>query len=93
MRPPEFWVLRALLHQHGKARGRPVNLDHCTPASMVAVLALVNTGDYVLLPDGTICEPVEVYVSQVDAEAEREKLALTYPAEDFRVIMNLDVAL
>lgn len=93
MRAPEFWVMRALLHQKGKAAGAPVNIEHCTPGSFLAVMALVNTGDYALLPDGTICEPVEVYQSQMVADAEAAKLRAEYPDEDFRVIMNLDVAL
>lgn len=91
MRAPEFWVMRAILHKG--PRGVPVNIEDCSPGAFVAVLALVNTGDYCLLPDGTICEPVEVYSSQLDADAHRAKLQREMPGEDFRVIMNVDVKL
>lgn len=82
--------MRAVLHQKGRRQGTAVTLDDCTPASFVAVLALVNAGDYCLLPDGTICEPVEVFEHQLDADAHAAKLAKQMPAEDFRVVMNLD---
>lgn len=96
MRAPEFWVMRAILHQgpkSGPMRGQAVNIEDCTPGAFVAVLALVNTGDYCLLPDGTICEPVEVFTTQLDADAHRAKLSREMPREDFRVIMNVDVKL
>ena len=89
----EFWVMRAVLHQKGVARGEPVNIDDCTPEAFVGVLALVNAGDFCLLPDGTICEPVEVFRSQLDADAHMAQLKEKHPGEDFRVVLNMDVKL
>ena len=84
----EYWVMRVMLHQ-----GRPVqlSLDSMSPGAYVATLALVNTGSLATLPDGSIVEPVEVFESEVEAHAHRERLRHQYPREDFRVVLNADV--
>ncbi len=84
---PEFWVMRVLLHQ-----GRqPVQLDMMTPGAYLATQALIAAGSLAMLPDGSICEPVEVFEIEHDAHAYRAKLAGEHPGEDFRVILNADV--
>jgi len=82
--------MRALLHRKGPAKGHPVNIEDCTPAAFVAVLAVVNTGEFAMMPDGTICEPVEVFELQLDAQAHAAELKKKHPGEDFRVIINMD---
>lgn len=81
----EFWVMRVLLHQ-----GRRVQLDMMTPGACVATLALINTGDLAMLPDGCIAEPVEVFDTELDARAHREKLLRDNPGADYRVVFNGD---
>lgn len=79
--------MRVMLHQ-----GRqPVQLSMMTPGAYVATQALIADGSLALLPDGSICEPVEVFDLEADAHAHRAQLAAKHPAEDFRVILNADV--
>lgn len=87
MKPPEFWVFRVLLHQ-GK---QPVQLDMMTPGAYLATQALIAAGSLAMLPDGSICEPVEVFDDEASAHAYREALRKKHPEEDFRVILNADV--
>lgn len=87
MKLPEYWVMRVLLHQ-----GRvPVQLDMMSPGAYVATQALIASGSLAMLPDGSICEPVEVFDDEPAAHAHRAKLAEKHPGEDFRVILNADV--
>jgi hypothetical protein len=81
----EFWVMHVLVHFDGKRR-RQLTLD-IAPAPVVAQ---VNAGAYVLLPDQCIAEPIEVFEEQRKAEEHREQLVAKYPHEDFRVILNTD---
>jgi hypothetical protein len=62
-----------------------------SPGASVATLALVNTGDLAMLPDGAIVEPMEVFAIEEDAHAMREKCMRENPSEDFRVVLNADV--
>ncbi len=86
MKAPEYWVMRVMLH-----RGKPAELTNMTPGAQVAVLALINTGAYALLPDHSIAEPVEVFDNEADAHEHREQLLRRYRTEDYRVILNADV--
>ena len=87
MKPIEYWVFRVMLHQ-----GRvPVQLSMMTPGAYVATLALITAGSLALLPDGSICEPVEVFDNEPDAHAYRELQAEKHPGEDFRVVLNADI--
>jgi len=83
----EYWVMRVMLHQ-----GRRVQLDMMRPGAFIATIALVNTGDLVMLPDGSIAEPVEVFGVEMDAHARREKLMRDNPGSDYRVILNGNVS-
>ena len=84
----EVWVVRVLLHQGHTA----VQLDMMTPGAYIATMALVATGDLAMLPDGCICEPVEVFRTETEAHAHRAQLARDNPGSDFRVILNMDVS-
>jgi len=84
----EYWVMRVMLHQ-----GRRVQLDIMSPGAAIATLALVNTGDLAMLPDGSIAEPMEVFEgvnAELRAHAHREELQKKNPREDYRVILNAD---
>lgn len=87
----EFWVMRVLLHP-GPMR-RPVRLADMTPATHLATMMLVNTGELCCMPDGCIAEPVEQYKDQEAAHAAREKLMADNPGADYRVAINTDVKL
>lgn len=88
-RSPEYWVVRVLLHH-----GRPVQLSHelMSPGVYKATYAKVDAGDYVLLPDFTIAEPVMNWREEHDAHAHREQLVKDHPGVDFRVLLTVDVA-
>jgi len=79
----EYWVMRVTL-PHGRPR---------TASAQIAALALVGTADWCLLPSGDFCEPIEVYESEQAAHEHARELQRKAPAEDFRVIMNADVAI
>lgn len=79
--------MRVLLHQ-----GRqPVQLDMMTPGAYLATQALIAAGSLAMLPDGSICEPVEVFDHEAAAHEHRAQLQAQHPSEDFRVILNADV--
>lgn len=79
--------MRVMLHE-----GRqPVQLDMMTPGAYVATQALIAAGSLAMLPDGSICEPVEVFEDEEAAHAYRLALLKKHPREDFRVILNADV--
>jgi hypothetical protein len=81
--------MRVLLHQ-----GRvPVQLSMMTPGAFIATTALIASGSLACLPDGSICEPVEVFDQEPDAHTHRAQLAAKHPGEDFRVIMNADISI
>lgn len=81
----EFWVMRVLLHPGTRAAVRMSNLS---PADTVTAMAHVAAGELCCLPDGCIAEPVEVFRSELDAAAHREKLLSDKPGADFRVVLN-----
>lgn len=84
-----FFVVRVLLHMPGpRARPRPVTFADMDTPTRLTVLALVQAGNLVTLPDGCICEGVKEFSNELDAHAHREELARTYPEEDFRVIIT-----
>lgn len=93
-RPPEFWVMRVVLH-----KGRqPAQLSMMTPGAYLATMGLVATGDLVLIPgrdplgrDTVIAEPLEVFSLEADAHEHRRKLLVDHPGADFRVVMNTDI--
>lgn len=87
VRAPEFWVVRVLLHQ-----GRRVQLSMMSPGAYVATVALITAGELMMLPDGSIAEPVEVRDAELDAHALREQLLRDNPGSDYRVVMNADVS-
>jgi hypothetical protein len=77
-----------MLHQ-----GRvPVQLDMMSPGAYVATLALITAGSLAMLPDGAICEPVEVFRDEESAHEHRAQLAAKHPREDFRVLLSADVS-
>jgi len=82
----EWWVMRVLLHE-----GAPVQLDLMTPGARIACEVVIATGSLAMLPDGSICEPVEVFDSEAPAHAHRAILLARHPGSDFRVIVNADV--
>lgn len=86
----EWWVMRAVLHDVTRER---VQLTMFPAGSTLhdAIVAKVDAGDFALLPDSTICEPIEVFDDEPSAHAHRAKLQAAHPAEDFRVILNADV--
>jgi len=78
-----FWVTRVLLHE-----GTRVQLHLLPSGTRESVEAEVNAGAFALLPDGSICEPVEdCGPDEPKAHAARAKLAEDFPDEDFRVLM------
>lgn len=77
--------MRVLLHQ-----GARVTLANMTPSASIAVIACINTGSLALLPDNSIAEPVEVFASEMDAQAHREKMVRDNPGQDFRVVLNAE---
>lgn len=83
----EYWVMRVLTDEDG-----PVTLDRCTPASTIAINSLCMLGHMAILPDRTIAEPVEVFEAEALAHKHRAELVREYPREDFRVVMNADMA-
>lgn len=85
----EFWVMRVLLHP-GPMR-KPVKLDDMTPAARLTTLLAVNRGALCCMPDGCICEPMEVFDTEGPAHVHREKLMRDNPGSDFRVALNTDV--
>lgn len=84
----EFWVMRVLLHRGRVGGRRAVRIEDMDAHAAVATLALVSTGDLCCLPDGSIAEPMEVYVSELEAHSARERLRTDRPHEDFRVVLN-----
>jgi hypothetical protein len=81
--------MRVMLHE-----GRqPVQLSMMTPGAYVATLALITAGSLAMLPDGSICEPVEVFDHEPAAHEHRAQLAEKHPREDFRVVMNTDLTI
>lgn len=82
----EYWVMRVLLHQ-----GRPVQLSMMTPGALLATTMAVNAGTLAMLPDGSICEPVEVFDDEPLAHEHRRTLMERHPGTDFRVVLNADV--
>jgi hypothetical protein len=82
----EFWVMRVLLHP-GPMR-RQLKLKDLGPDDMRAYLEHVQRGELTCLPDGCIAEPMEQFKTELDAHAERERLARDKPSEDYRVILN-----
>lgn len=82
----EFWVMRVLLHP-GPLR-KQLKLGDLNPSERRTVLAHVERGEMTTLPDGCIAEPWEQYRTEADAHAERERLAMDKPNDDWRVILN-----
>lgn len=83
-----YWVMRVMLHEGKKVQ---LSLAFMSPGALEATTALINTGELALMPDGSIAEPVEGYLEEHNAHAAREKLQAQYPAEDFRVVITMDV--
>jgi hypothetical protein len=89
----EYWVMRVMLHP-----GPPpvqLRLEHMSPGAAVATLALLHAGDLALLPDGCICEPVEIF-DRMDGHDEEKAHELRArlvrdTGADYRVILNTDV--
>lgn len=86
----EYWVMRVLLHQ-GPQGATPVQLDMMTPGAQLATRACIATGTLVMLSDGCICEPTEVFEFEADARTHRQALLDKFPGNDFRIVMNADV--
>lgn len=81
-----YWVVRVVLHE-----GRPVQLSMLSPG-MVEVVALeVDAGAFALLPDGSICEPIEGFDLEHEAHECRVSLLAKHPTTDFRVTMSVCV--
>jgi len=79
--------MRVWLHQ-----GRPVQLDLMTPGARIACEVAIAAGSLCMLPDGSICEPVEVFDDdEAAAHEHRRRLVEKYPDVDFRIVMNADV--
>lgn len=84
----EYWVMRVLLHQ-----GRPLQLDLLAPGVRIAATKCIDAGTLAMLPDGCIVEPVEVFDEEARAHEHRALLVEKHPHDDFRVVLNADVAL
>ena len=80
-----YWVLKVLLHP-GPTK-RPVRFDEMTPAAHVTMTMLLIAGEYVLLPDGCIAEPVADFDNEPMAHEHRNDLLASWPESDFRVVM------
>lgn len=89
MMKQEYWVMRVMLHQ---GRAVQLSLAFMSPGALEATIALLNAGELALMPDNSIVEPVEGFSEEHDALALRERLTRQHPAEDFRVVMTMDVA-
>lgn len=88
----EFWVMRVWT-RWVDGRRYAVHYGDCSAAVQIAINAGIALGKLVVMPDGRVCEPVEVFdgiEGQLDAEARRQKEALAHPHEEFRVVMNAD---
>lgn len=83
----EYWVMRVLLHE---GRG-PVQLSLMTPGAYIATMALITAGSLAMLPDGCICEPVEVFDEQEQAHELRARLMRENTGADFRVVISATV--
>ena len=84
----EYWVMRVMLHE-----GHTVQLDLMTPGARIATEVAIAAGSLAMLPDGSICEPVEVFAEELAARAHRLTLIKKHPAEDFRIVLNADVTI
>lgn len=82
-----YYVTRVLLHE-----GRTVQLQLLPPGVASSIQAEVDAGAYALLPDGSICEPIELYLDEPQAHERRTALAAQHPAEDFRVLMTVELS-
>ncbi len=82
-----YYVTRVLLHE-----GRTVQLQLLPPGVASSIQAEVDAGAYALLPDGSICEPVELYLDEPQAHERRAELAKMHPEEDFRVLLTVELA-
>ncbi len=82
--------MRVLLHP-GPYPRRALQLDQMSPTAQTATLAMIAGGSLACLPDGCICEPVEVFRLEVDAHEHRRKLVSDDSEGDYRVILNTDV--
>ena len=83
-----YYVVRVLLHPGAHPRKVPVRFSDMDPITKVSVLAMVQAGDLVTLPDGCIAEGVREHTNEVDAHGDREVHAREYPDEDFRVVLT-----
>ena len=83
----EYWVMRVLLHESG----RPLQMDMLAPGVRIATRACVETGTLAMLPDGSICEPVEVFDVEEMAHEHRSKLQGEHKGADFRVVLTAGV--
>lgn len=82
----EYWVMRVVLRQ-----GRAAQLDLFSGVDATGTLRFAKPSDgFVMLPDNSIAEPVEVFDVEERAHEHREALRAKHPADDFRVIMNGD---
>lgn len=91
-RPCEWWVMRVWTRWH-EGKRYVVHYDDCSAAVKITIGAALALDKVVVLPDGSIAEPVEVFDGvdgQVNAFARRELLLRAHPGEDFRVVMNAD---
>ena len=86
----EYWVMRVFRHQHGRMAGRPVRMEHMTIAAQIAAMASMHAGLVVVLPDGSLAEPCEVFEDQIEAEKHRRVLQDRMEREDFRLVLNAD---
>lgn len=78
--------MRIVLHQ-----GRILQLDLFSGVNATGQLATAKpSAGFVMLPDNSIAEPVEVFDDELQAHAHREVMRKRHPGEDFRVILNSD---
>lgn len=88
----EYWVVRVVLHQ-GRRSASQMDLFAGVDSAGRVQYAKPSDG-FVMLPDNTIAEPVEVFDgvgAEEAAHRRREVLRTQHPAEDFRVILNGDM--
>lgn len=70
--------------------GRQLQMSMLKEGEHATAQALVDEGQWLMLSDGTICEPVKECSEEPQAHELRGRLAVWYPAEDFRVVMTAD---
>lgn len=85
----EFWVCKVLMHQ-GPPWG-PMRVGELKEASHQTVMQKIIDGELGCLQSGEIIEPIEQFSTEEAAHEKRTRLTMDSPADDFRVVLNMEV--